>query len=82
MLRLCKMRVLKYYVENKALFGHENKVNENKVLPYCKVLRCETIKNNEKNRFPLCHRQPRPVGFRASYFHSDIDILCFSIRLS
>ena len=42
------MRVLKYYVENKALFGHENKVNENKVLPYCKVLRCETIKNNEK----------------------------------
>ena len=26
---------------------HEYKVNENKVSPYCKALRCETIKNNE-----------------------------------
>ena len=26
---------------------HENKVNEHKVL-YCKVLRCEAIKNNKK----------------------------------
>ena len=37
------MRVLKYYVENKALLRHENKVNETKVLSYCKALRCETI---------------------------------------
>ena len=39
-LRLYKMRVLKYYIENKA---HENMVNENKVL-YGNSLRCETIK--------------------------------------
>ena len=31
--------------------GHENKVNENKVLSYCKALRCETIKNNKKAAF-------------------------------
>ena len=31
-LRLCEMRVLKYYVENKHYLRHENKVNENKVL--------------------------------------------------
>ena len=29
---------------------HENKVNENKVLTYCKASRCETI----KKCFPLC----------------------------
>ena len=28
-LRLCKMKVLKYYVKNKELFEHENKVNLN-----------------------------------------------------
>ena len=37
------MRVLKYYVENKAA-PFENKVNENDVLSYCEALRCETIK--------------------------------------
>ena len=40
------MRVLKYYVENKAQLENENKLNENKVL-YFKALRCETIKNNK-----------------------------------
>ena len=45
------MRVLKYYVENKAQLGHDNKVNENKVL-YCKALSCETFKNNKKVVFP------------------------------
>ena len=47
------MRVLKYYVENKAQLETWNKVNENKVL-YCKALRCKTIKNNNKIGFPLC----------------------------
>ena len=40
------MKVLKYYVENKAQLDKENKVNENKVL-YFKALRCETIKNKQ-----------------------------------
>ena len=40
------MRVLKYYVENKALLESENQIDENKVL-YFKALRCETIKNNK-----------------------------------
>ena len=31
-----------YYVENKALLGHENKVNETQVL-YCKALRREIM---------------------------------------
>ena len=33
------MRILKYYVENKALFEIENKVNENKLLSYCDALK-------------------------------------------
>ena len=33
------MRVLKYYVKIKHYLGHENKVNENKVLSYCEALR-------------------------------------------
>ena len=42
------MRVLKYYVENKAILETlNNKVNENKAF-YCKALRCETMKNNKK----------------------------------
>ena len=41
-LRPCKMRVLKYYVENNALL--ETEVNENKELSYCEALRCETKK--------------------------------------
>ena len=36
------MQKIKHY------FRNENKVNENKVLSYCKALRCETIKNNKK----------------------------------
>ena len=42
------MRVMKSYVENKAIFENENKVNENKVSSYCEALRCETIRKNEK----------------------------------
>ena len=46
------MRVLKYYVENKAqrFERHENRVNENEVLSYSDTLRYETI----KQLFPLC----------------------------
>ena len=47
------MRVLKYYVENKAQLETWKKVNENKV-SYCKALRCETIEQTTKNCFPLC----------------------------
>ena len=46
------MRVLKYYVENKALFETWKKVNE--VLSDCEALGWETIKNNKKSCFPLC----------------------------
>ena len=45
------MRVLLYYIENKALFETiiwDDKVNKNKVLSYCKAWRYETIKNNKK----------------------------------
>ena len=50
---LHKMRVQKHYVENKALFRHENKANENKVL-YCKSSSYETMKKKQKSCFPLC----------------------------
>ena len=36
---------------------HENNVNENKVL-YCKVSRCETVKNNKKLFFLMSNLQP------------------------
>ena len=60
-LRLYKMRVLKYYAENKALFEIQNKVNENKVL-YCKTLRCETIKKITKKLFSF-------MSNLQTYFH-------------
>ena len=44
------MRVLKYYVENKALLESENQIDENKVL-YFKALRCETIKTTKMFSF-------------------------------
>ena len=48
-----KVRVLKYYVENKAIFENKNKVNENKVLSYREALRCDNQKQR-KSCFPLC----------------------------
>ena len=45
------MRVLLYYMENKAIFETiiwDDKVNKNKVLSYSKAWRYETIKNNKK----------------------------------
>ena len=56
------MRVLKYYVENKALF--DNEINENKVL-YFKALWCETIKNN-KNVFSF-------MLYLQTYYHFKLD---------
>ena len=49
-LRLCKMRVLKYYANLKHYLRHENKANENKVLSYCEALRYMLIvlKNYDK----------------------------------
>ena len=37
-LRLCKMKVLKYYVKIKHKLKYENKANENKVLSYSEAL--------------------------------------------
>ena len=45
-LRLCEMRVVKYYIVNKALFETLNKVNENKVLSYHEALKY--LWNNKK----------------------------------
>ena len=59
------MRVLKYYVENKGLFETWNKVNENKVLSYCKALKCETIKNKKKLFSFMSNLQ--------SYYHFKLD---------
>ena len=47
---LHKMRVQKHYAENKALFTHENKANENKVF-YCKASSYETMKKNNEKLF-------------------------------
>ena len=38
-LRLCKMRVVQYYVKIKHYLGHEIMVNKNEVLSYCEALR-------------------------------------------
>ena len=35
-----------YKIKHYLRYG--NKVNDNKVLSYCKALRCETLKNNKK----------------------------------
>ena len=47
----------------KHYLRHENKVNENKVLSYCKALRCETIK---KQKFSF-------MSNLQTYYHFTID---------
>ena len=65
-LRLSKMTVLKYYVENKPLFDtYKNEANENKVLSHSEALRCETIKNN-KTLFSF-------MSNVQTYYHSKLD---------
>ena len=58
------MRVLKYYVENKAQLETWNKVKENKY--YITAFWCETIKSN-KQCFPLCQTYK-------TYYHFKLDL--------
>ena len=53
------MRVLKHY------FSHEDKTNENKILSYCKALRCETI--IKKKLFSL-------LSNLQTYYHFKLDL--------
>ena len=41
------MRILKHYVENKALFDNQNKVNDNR---YIEVLYCKVSRNIQKQQ--------------------------------
>ena len=49
----------------KHYLRHENKVNENKILSYCKASRCETIKTNKKVVFFMSNLQ--------AYHHFKLD---------
>ena len=61
------MRVLKFRVENKALFETWNKVNENKGLSYFEALRY--MPNNEKN-IKNCFSF---VSSSQTYYHFKLD---------
>ena len=64
------MRVLKYYVENKALFETWKQGKRNwstHVLSHCEALRCETIKKKQKKLFSFMSNLPTFYHFKLDF---------------